>query len=303
MSRVRAIAAILAVLAVGASACDRSSGASDGGLTVVASFYPLAVAVERSAGDLVTVVNLTPAGVEPHDLELAPDDLEAVVTADLVVYLGGGFQPAVEDGVQQAEGATLDALQAVGPLRSPPPGAGEAELTADPHVWLDPARYSRIVGAVANALARLDPAHADAFRSNAEAFQGDLSSLDAEFHDGLATCARRMIVTSHAAFGYLAESDDLEQVPIAGLSPDAEPSAQRIAELRTLVQEQGITTIFTEDLVSPKVAETLADEAGVETAVLNPLEGLTQEQVDAGDDYLSIMRGNLEILRTALDCT
>ncbi len=281
---------------------EPSSADDRGKLAVVASFYPLAEAAQRVGGDLVAVRNLTPPGVEPHDLELAPDDLEALVTADVVVYLGGGFQPAVEDGVAQAEGVTVDALAAVGPLRSPAPGDAGEELSADPHVWLDPGRYSEIVGAVAEALARADPGHAAEFRSNAQNFESELATLGSEFRDGLASCARTTIVTSHAAFGYLADAYGLQQVPISGMAPEAEPDPARLAELEALVEREGVTTIFTEELVSPKVAETLADEAGVTTAVLDPLEGLTADEVDAGDDYVSVMRRNLETLRDALGC-
>jgi zinc transport system substrate-binding protein len=302
MSRVRITgAAIVAVLVVAAGACTPSSPSAGEGLDIVASFYPLAEAAQRVAGGLATVLNLTPPGVEPHDLELAPDDLEALVTADVVIFIGGGFQPAVEDGVAEAEGATVDALAAVGPLRSPPPGEG-GELSADPHVWLDPSRYAKIVAAVATALADAAPAHAAEFRSNAETFEGELASLDSEFRDGLSSCERSVIVTSHAAFGYLAAAYGLTQVPIAGLSPGAEPDPARLAELQALVRREGITTIFTEELVSPEIAQTLAAEAGVRTAVLNPLESLTQQEADAGADYVSVMRSNLRTLRDALGC-
>ena len=305
MRRVAGAALVLVlVLASGLAACgasDGSSGGADAELRVVASFYPLAEAAEVVGGELVTVDNLTPAGVEPHDLELAPDDLEALVTADVVVYIGGGFQPAVGDGVDQAEGVVVDVLGSMGSLRPPAEGEGE-ELAADPHVWLDPKRYSKIVGAIAESLARAEPSSAESFRSNAEAFRSELDTLSHEFATGLATCESRTIVTNHAAFGYLADAYGLEQIAISGLSPDAEVDPARLAELRTLVQERGITTIFTEELVPPEVAETLADEAGVSTAVLSPLEGLTREEIDGGDDYVSVMRDNLETLRTALGC-
>ncbi len=261
-----------------------------------------AEAAEVVGGGRVAVDNLTPPGVEPHDLELAPDDLVALVTADVVLYIGGGFQPAVEDGVGQAEGMALDCTP-VGALRPPPEGEGE-ELAADPHVWLDPKRYSKIVGAVADAFADVAPDHAAEFESNADAFRSRLDALSAEFADGLATCDSRTIVTNHAAFGYLADAYGLKQIrqAISGLSPEAEPDPAHLAELTELVEREGITTIFTEELTSPEVAEALANEAGVGTAVLNPLEGLTREEVDAGQDYVSVMRENLATLRTALGC-
>jgi zinc transport system substrate-binding protein len=288
---------LVALLPLVGAACASSDDAGDVGASVVASFYPLAEAAQRVTAGLASVENLTPPGLEPHDLELSSDDLEAIVTADLVIYAGGGFQPAVEAGVEQAEGEALDALGVVDLLA--PTEGGSA---ADPHVWLDPERYARIVAAVAAAIADVDPANADAFRANADRFIAQLESLDREFEDGLAECERRSLVVSHAAFGYLADAYDLEQISISGSSPEAEPDPARLAELRALVEEEGITTIFTEELVSPEVAEALAEEAGVGTAVLNPLEGLTHGQLDAGEDYVSVMRENLDTLRTGLGC-
>ena len=285
------------------AACGASGSAvEDGRVSVVASFYPLAEAASKVGGDLVSVQNLTPPGVEPHDLELAPDDIEAIANADVIVYLGGGFQPAVEDALAEAEHAvTVDALNAVATNAAP---ASEAEegLTVDPHVWLDPARYEEIVRAVADALAKANPANEATYASNAHAYVAQLAALDEEFRTGLSDCERTTIVTSHEAFGYLADAYGLTQVGILGLSPEAEPDPRRLAELRDLVEREGVTTIFAEELVSPKVAETLASEAGVQVAVLNPIESLTDEQEKAGEDYLSVMRENLDTLRKALDC-
>ncbi len=287
---------IFSLAAVGAAlpACRSNEGGAGGRLDVAAAVYPLAVVAERVGGDLVQVRDLTPPGVEPHDLELAPDDLAALVEADLVLAVGGGFQPAVEDALGQARGRTLEALSVVRPLSS----GGEV----DPHVWLDPIRLARIADAVASALGELDPAHADAYRANAAGFRAELERLDASYRRGLASCRSRLLVVSHAAFGYLADRYGLEQVAIAGLSPEAEPSPARLAELRDLVRAEGVTTIFTEELVSPAVAETLAREAGVRTAVLSPLEGRTPEEIRAGAGYRSIMMRNLARLEEALGC-
>ena len=269
---------------------------------MVASFYPLAEAAEQVGGDHVQVTNLTAPGVEPHDLELKPSQLEAISTADVILYLGGGFQPAVEDAIRDAKGQTVDVSAA---LRTLPVPGGESEpsLTADPHVWLDPVLYGQVVQRVEEALAAASPQNASAFAENAATFGSKLGSLDAEYRTGLAHCARNVIVTSHAAFGYLSRRYGLQQEPISGLSPDAEPTPQHLADLKALVERDGVTTIFTEELVSPKVAQTLADETGATTAVLNPLESLTPDEMSAGDDYLSVMRGNLAELRTALGCT
>jgi zinc transport system substrate-binding protein len=292
--------------AVSAVACgDDAPAAGDGRTTVVASFYPIAEAARQVGGDAVDVVELTPAGVEPHDLELAPDDIEAIATADVVLYAGGGFQPAVEDALAEATGVVADVTDGLATL---PPTGGDEEgddedggLAADPHVWLDPTRFEAMVGNVAQALDGADPG-IDAAGSSA-AYEAELEALDAVFREGLDDCANRLLVVSHAAFAYLADAYDLDQEAISGVSPEAEPDPQRLAQLRDIVMSEGVTTVFVEALVSPAVGEALAEEAGVTTAVLNPLEGLTAEQVSAGEDYLSVMRENLEALRDGLGCT
>ena len=289
------------VLISGLVACSGTSASAAGTVSVVASFYPLAEAAQKVGGTAVSVTNLTAPGVEPHDLELTPRQIAAISTADVVLYLGGGFQPAVEDALTDATGATVDVSAN---LRSLPVPAGEsdASLSADPHVWLDPVLYSDIVRTTEQVLAAASPSNAPTFRANADAFDARLNALASGYRAGLADCARNVIVTSHAAFGYLAQRFGLQQEPISGLSPDAEPTPARLAELKALVERDGVTTIFTEELVSPKVAQTLAEETGTTTAVLNPLESLTVDEVSAGDDYASVMQQNLRELRTALGC-
>jgi zinc transport system substrate-binding protein len=285
---------------VALGACTAPSTTSDG-VRIVASFYPLAEAAEKVGGTFVSVDNLTAPGVEPHDLELTPSQIEAIDTADIVLYLGGGFQPAVEDALVDATGLVIDASSSLRNLPVPE-GESDASLTADPHVWLDPTLYRQIVATVHGAIVSADPDHAQTFDVNANRFDQELRALDAQYRSGLEGCQRNVIVTSHAAFGYLAGRYALTQVPISGLSPEAEPPPQRIADLKELVEREGVTTIFTEELVSPKVAETLAQETGTTTAVLNPLESLTPEEVAAGADYVSVMRDDLATLRTALGC-
>jgi zinc transport system substrate-binding protein len=235
---------------------------------------------------------------------LDPEQVAKIADADLVLYFGEGFQPAVQDAVDVvAEGEHVDLLQGIGEARSTSdPGEPSGGDVVDPHVWLDPILMRRMVDRITEAFDRLDPAHAAGFRTRADAFDADLAELDEEYRSGLSSCRRRVLVTSHAAFGYLADRYGLTQEPITGLSPEAEPDPERLAQLASDVERTGTTTIFTETLVSPKVAQTLAREAGVTTAVLNPLEGLTQQQVQAGDDYLSVMRSNLAALRRGLDC-
>jgi zinc transport system substrate-binding protein len=276
------IVLVLIVLVAALTACGADSSSSDDGsdrLDVVAAFYPLAWAVEQVAGDTVQLRNLTPPGTEPHDVELTARDVERIRSGDIVFYLGGGFQPAVEDAVEGAHGEAIDLL--------------EDPVGRDPHVWLDPIRFAEAVERVAAALDRQDAATEPV---------AELRALDREFERGLARCQRREIVTAHEAFGYLARRYGLTQVAITGLSPEAEPTPQGLEEVIDRVRKTGATTVFFETLVSPRLADTVARETGAHTAVLNPIEGLTDEQVDAGEDYVSVMRENLAALRKALGC-
>ncbi len=274
------------------SGCGAVTGAGDTKeREVVASFYPLAWVTERVAGDGWDVTNLTTPGAEPHDLELSIGATADLGAASLVVYLDG-FQPAVDEAVgTTASGATLDAATEVG-LRS-------VDGSPDPHFWLDPLLMASLTDAVAEELATLDPEGAPTYRANADAVTADLRGLDQKYADGLAGCPRDVVVVSHDAFGYLARYG-LDFEPIAGLSPDAEPTPAALARLADVIEDEGVTTVFSERLASPALADTLATDLGVETAVLDPLEGLTDET--AGQDYLSLMEDNLSALEEANGC-
>lgn len=278
--------ALTAALGIGwrtpAAAVDRRQ--------VVAAFYPVAWAAQEVGGDRVAVTNLTPAGAEPHDLELDPHQVDALLDADLAVVMGKGFQPAVEDVAGQRDGVTLRLLDTLATTRG------------DPHVWLDPVLMRKVVAQVRRSLTKADPRGAKVYARNAQALDAKLQQLDTRYRNGLALCARHEIVTAHEAFGYLARRYGLQQQGVAGLAPDAEPDPKRIAQLTDLVKRDGVTTVFTESLVSPRIAETLAREAGVRTDVLNPLEGLTDKERSRGDDYVGVMDANLAKLRAALGC-
>lgn len=292
-------------------------------LEVAASFYPLQWVTERVGGDRVEVTSLTPPGAEPHDLELSPTDVATVARADLVVFLSG-FQPAVDEAITQAEGATLDAADHAevtltatvddghdhggddhsheGEEHAEEKAEGKAEGAAtDPHFWLDPLRLADVGDALADQLVTLDAANAEDYRANAAALRHDLEQLDADYTEGLASCASKELVTSHAAFGYLADRYGFTQLGISGLSPEDEPSPADLAEATEFVQEHDVATIYFETLVSPTIAETVAAETGAETAVLDPIEGLTEDS--AGEDYLEVMRSNLATLRSGQSCT
>jgi zinc transport system substrate-binding protein len=278
----------LLVALVALASCGGSNGEGSGRRSVVASFYPLAFALEQVGAQGVDVTNLTPAGAEPHDIELTARDVARIRDADVVFYLGAGFQPAVEDAIGDADGEVVDVLDGIRVRAAP-----NEETRADPHVWLDPTLYSRIVKRIGDVLGH--PIRAGHVESG-------LARIDAEFERGLANCRRREIVTSHEAFGYLAARYDLKQVPIAGLSPEAEPTPRQLENAIDRVRASGATTIFFETLVSPRIAQTIARETGAKTAVLDPIEGLTDEQIASGDDYFTVMRRNLRALRSALQC-
>ena len=275
---------ICGMLLVCAAGCRGGSAASPAKETVVASFYPLAYAAEEVGNGAVDVENLTPAGAEPHDLEVSPQDVAAIREADIVLLLGDGFQPQLEN----AAGTGKNVLRLLDT-----PGL-DLRPDGDPHVWLDPLRYAKIVGRIGQALQRPDAA---------ARLQARLRDLDGEYRTGLAHCKRHEIVTSHEAFGYLAERYGLEQVAITGVSPEVEPEPAKLQHVVELVRERGVTTIYFETLVSPRIAETVARETGAKTAVLNPIEGLTKNEVSHGENYFSLMRTNLRSLREGLGCS
>src|SRR5262245_739185 len=278
----RIVCAFAAGLALAALAAGCGSSADDGREQVVALFYPLAFAAEQIGGDRVSVTNLTPAGAEPHDIELTPQDVARIQKADLVLYLSQGFQPAVEKALDGARGAKLDALGWIALHRD-----------GDPHVWLDPVLFAGVARRIGVALFRPAPARK---------LSRELLQLDAQYRAGLADCRQRELVTTHAAFGYLAARYRLKQVPITGIEPEAEPSAQSLAELVHRLRRDHVKTVFVEKLVSPRLADTVAREAGATTAVLDPIEGLTKDEADRGDDYFTLMQRNLATLREAFGC-
>jgi zinc transport system substrate-binding protein len=302
----RALLAVLLTVTLtagcgGAAAADRSP-------SLVTAFYPLEFLSSRLAGSM-TVTNLTKPGAEPHDLELTARQVGRISDATLVVYLAG-FQPAVDEAVEQeAADRAFDVGTAVDllPIESDHHGEdapgehehAEAAGGRDPHVWLDPVRFAEIADALGERLATVDPAHAADHRRRAAAVHGELDALNAEYAAGLRDCARREIVTSHRAFHYLADRYGLTEIGISGISPEAEPPPGRIADVAHEARETGATTIFFETLVSPEVADTIAREVGATTAVLDPLEGLTEPDTD----YFTVMRSNLVTLRQALGCT
>jgi len=313
---VTTLSALMGGTVVGCGSEPGGSGTADDPLQVVASFYPLQWMAEEVGGDRVEVSSLTKPGAEPHDLELTPRDVGAIQDADAIAFLSE-FQPGVDTAVVESTGEVFDArdateLVALEPSQRDDEHAEEEAHdeddhdayevgTTDPHFWLDPTRMAEVATAFAETLAAADPAHAGSYRANAKALGTQLADLDAEMETGLADCDRTDLVTSHEAFGYLARRYGFEQVGITGLTPESDPSPKDLAAVADFVEEHDVTTIYFETLTSPAVAETLASEAGADTAVLDPLEGLTDES--DGSDYLEVMRSNLATLQAGQGCT
>jgi zinc transport system substrate-binding protein len=302
-------------------------------LVLVASFYPLEWLSVQVAGDRAEVTTLTAAGVDPHDVELTPRTVGTLGSADLVLY-AAGMQPAVDDAVaQQAQGHSLDVTTTIEMLENAGEdshddhghedhaddghdghghGHGHDEDHTDeghddhdhgpedPHFWLDPERYGQVAQEIAAELGQLDPDHAELYETNAAELVAELDRLDQEFDDGLADCASRELVTTHEAFGYLADRYDLTQTGVTGIAPESEPSPARLAEVAAMVQERGISTIYAEPILTADIAQTVARETGAQVLVLDPVEGVTD--ASAGTDYLEIMRANLQSLREGQSC-
>ena len=332
-----AAATALALSACTSTASSGDSSSKDGSLTVMASFYPLQYLAEKIGGEHVSVTSLTPEGAEPHDLELSPKMVDSLSSADAVIYLSG-FQSAVDEAIEQQAPKTVidvssaaELVEAGSDANHPAEEEEEAteetqsgetdahdhdheghdheghdhtghdhhhDMSADPHFWLDPVRMAKAATLVGDKLAEADSAHADTYKANAKALAEELTTLGDTLVTKTSKCQVKTFVTAHTAFGYLADRTGLTQVGISGLDPESSPSPARLAEIAQIAKEQGVTTIFTEALIDPKVAQTLADDLGITTAVLDPIES----QTDASKDYAAVMQANIDALTKANNC-
>ncbi|MFC0214916.1 metal ABC transporter substrate-binding protein [Paenibacillus chartarius] len=321
--RIRNIRSTLIIAAVASAAmlagCSQSASKQldSNRVNVVASFYPLYDFSKKIGGEHVNVINVVPAGVEAHDWTPKSRDLQLLNNADVFVYEGAGFEGWVDDVLKSipADGPIVVEASHNVPLlkleeaEEDGHGHGDEEKSdehahgeegVDPHIWLSPSNAKIIGDNIKEALIKADPAHKAEFEANYKSFTESMDALDAKYKEQLGKVKQKELVTSHQSFGYLCRDYGLTQMPIMGLSPDAEPTAQQMKNITTFIKEHQVRTIFFEELVSDKLAKTLAKDAGVETAVLNPLEGLTEEQQKNGEDYVSIMEKNLQQLVKAL---
>ena len=298
-------------LLTGCGTQPADTAAGDGRLRVLTSFYPMYDFACKIGGDCIDVTNMVPSGTEPHDWEPSTNDLKNLEKADVFIYNGADMEPWADDLLVSRS----DTLRVVGAsenveLRTTDgehehahehEGADHHHGDFDPHVWLDPENAKIEMEAIRDALCAADPENSTVFQSNYEKYAAELDALDAEFREKLAPLPNRTIVVAHEAFGYLCDAYGLTQVGIEGLSPDSEPDPGRMAEVIDFVREHSISTIFFEELVSPKVAEAIASETGAQAKMLSPLEGLSDEQAAAGADYFSVMHDNLAALMEALN--
>src|SRR3989344_43736 len=268
-------------------------------IKVTASFYPLYFFAQQIGQDKIDIVNITPSGAEPHDYEPTAKDLAAIEDSSLLLINGAGLEPWATDMKKNLQNTVI---LPVGESLANQQITEDGQNVKDPHIWLSPPLAKEMADKIMQGLVFVDPANKDFYQLSATALKLKLDILDEKFKNGLASCQQRNIVTSHTAFGYLAGAYNLNQVPILGLSPDAEPSGQQLADITKFVKDNKVTYIFFESLVNPKLSNTIATETGAKTLELNPIEGLDNEQLSEGQDYFTKMEKNLTNLKTALQC-
>ncbi len=281
--------------------CNRSEKESrgfieDSKIAVVTTIYPMYDFVTKIGGEQVEVINLVPAGIEPHDFELSTGDMVLLQSAELLVYNGAGMEHFMDktlNALSDGDLVVCEAAKEIAPLV-----AEDGDM--DPHTWLSIENAKLECREICTALSELDPEHTDYYQQNLEAYLTELDSLQDKYETQLSTCSKDIIVVAHEAFGYLCKEQNLRQEAIEGLLADSEPDSARMGEIIDICKEEKVTVIFFEELVSPKVAQTIAEETGASTMILNPIEGITSEQEAAGADYITLMEENLDALLTAL---
>lgn len=271
-------------------------------LQITTSFYPMYFFATQIGGDKADIINITPSGVEPHDYEPTTQQIVKINQSKMLVLNGGIVEVwgnKIKDQLQENNVLVVIA----GENLMDKEFNAEGKKVLDPHVWLDPILAKKQVENIRKGFEKIDPKNALQYQTNAKKLEAELDQLDKDFKQGLNNCQKKSFITSHEAFGYLAARYGINQISISGISPEEEPSSQKLAEIANLVKKENIKVIFFESLVSPKLSETIAEETGAKTMALNPIEGLTEEEIKTGDNYLTVMRDNLFSLQTALQCS
>jgi len=274
---------------------------SNSKIKVVTSFYPLYFFTSIIGGDKVTVSNITPASAEPHDYDPTSQDIAGIEKSQLLILNGGKLESWGDKIKSNLSGTNVVIITAGDNLTTQTVSEGGIDII-DPHVWLDPTLAKTEVENITQGLIKVDPTDQTYFENNQKVLGQQLDLLDQNYKLGLSHCQLTDFVTSHAAFGYLAKRYNLNQVNISGLSPDEEPSPQKLVEVTNLVKQKNIKYIFFEKLISPKLSETIASETGAKTLVLDPIEGISNDDSTMGKNYLTVMQDNLTNLKVALQC-
>ncbi|QIZ08838.1 zinc ABC transporter substrate-binding protein [Priestia megaterium] len=275
-------------------------------LQIVTTFYPMYYFTQKVAGSSANVELLIPNGAEPHDWEPTAKDMAKIQDADLFIYNSRYFESWTEKVLKSINDSSLTVVEAskgiklMNALESEEEHHSDHAASKDPHVWLSPVLAQQEVDTIAKAIEKLDPNNKNQYEKNAENFKSQLANLDHLYKETIDQAKTKEFVTQHAAFGYLAKQYGLTQIPIAGLSPDVEPTLGKLKELAEVTKKKNVKVIYFEGLTSSKVAQTLANEIGAKTEVLNPLEGLTKEEQEKGLDFIDVMKNNLEALKLSI---
>jgi len=301
MKKLLFIIGLFVVIGFGLFLLQKKSIRVNGKLQVTASFYPMYFFASQIGGDKANVYNITPASAEPHDYEPTTKDVVRITQSNLLVLNGGKLEAWGNKIKDQLQGSNVTIITAGEGLANRQLNE-DGQIIQDPHVWQNPLLAKKQVEVIEKGYERIDPKDSAYFQANAKELEVELDQLDSQFRQGLSSCSKKDFVTSHAAFGYLAEQYGINQVAISGVSPDEEPSSQKLAEIADLVKREDIKIVFFESLVSPKLSQTIAQETGAQTMVLDPIEGLTKEDLNAGKNYLTVMKDNLHALQIALSC-
>lgn len=295
MKKIVILISLIFIIALAGCSSQEVSVKNGKTLRIITSFYPIYEIAHQIGGDMVNIKNIIPGGTEPHDYEPTARDIVDMREANLVIYNGLGLEPWKDKIIPDLAKNGIATMQMADIF-------GDTAIANDPHLWLDPVNYKKEAEEVSKKIIELDPAHADIYKANTKKFIQQLDALNVSYEKGLTSCKFNTFITNHAAFAYIAKRYRLNMIPIAGLSPDIEPSPKAMADITNIIRQKNIRYVLTETLVSPKIANTLAESSGAKTLTMNPLEGLTNSEIAAGKNYITTMEDNLRSLETALEC-